>query len=313
MASLVGAMRRIKENPSDLIDPDVVVESCARHYPDWRDRVLSPVRTLEAFAMQIAHGNTAIAHVVRLTGAEFSESAYCQARQRVPVDVFRDVLRTATTRLLGQARGATGTWKGHRTFLADGTGCDTPETPELQLYFGQPPIPGPGLGFPVAHVLTLFDAPSGLLLDTVVSRYATQDVTKMSGFHPHLHEGDVVVTDRGICAYTYVAMLAARGVHAVCRAHQARTIPYPASSGPREKYAYGRHCHKTPILVERLGDQDQVVELLKPRNRPKWMTPEAFAQIPAAMTVRVLKFRIHQPGFRTEEIEIMTTLLDAAK
>lgn len=313
MASLVSATRRIKDDPGSIIDSAFVEESCARRYPAWRDRVLSPLRTLEAFATQIAHGNTAIAHVVRLMNGEFSESAYCQARQRLPVDVFRDLLRATTARQLGEAREATGTWKGHRTYTADGTGCDMPETPELQQHFGQPPHPGPGLGFPVGHVLTLFDAASALLLDMVVSKYATQDVTKMSEFHPHLGEGDVVITDRGICAYVYIAMLAARKIHTVCRAHQARMIPYPASSGPREKYAYGRHRRKTPILMERLGDQDQVVELVKPHNRPKWMTAEAFARIPATMAVRVLKFTISEPGFRTREIEIMTTLLDAAK
>lgn len=313
MASLVSATLRIKDNPSSLIDPRIVAESCANRKHHWRDRVLSPLRTLEAFATQIAHGNTAMAHVVRLMNNEFSESAYCQARQRLPVEVFRDVLSATTARQLGEARQTTGTWKGHRTFLADGTGPDMPETPELQVYFGQPSNPGPGLGFPVGHVLVLLDAPSALLLDMIVSPYATQDVTKMSEFHPYLREGDVVITDRGICSYTYIATLAARGVHVVCRAHRARPMTYPASSGPREKYAYGRQCRKTPILVERLGQQDQVVELLKPRNRPKWMTAEAFAQIPATLTVRVLKFRISEPGFRTREIEIMTTLLDAAK
>ena len=312
MASLPDVARRIKDDPASLIDSVLVAESCSRRHPAWRDRVLSPRRTLEAFATQIAHGNTAIAHVVRLAGGEFTESAYCQARQRLPVQVFRDVLRDTTARQLGAARAATGTWKGLHTFIADGTGCDMPEVPELQRHFGQPPNPGPGRGFPIAHVLTLFDAPSGLLLDMVVSPYATQDVTKMADFHSHLGPGDLVITDRGICAYVYIAMLAARGVHVVCRAHQGRTIPYPASPGPRETLPYNRHRRKTPILVERLGDRDQVVELLKPTNRPGWMTPGAFAAIPSKLTVRVLKFRVHEPGFRTKEIELMTTLLDGA-
>ena len=223
------------------------------------------------------------------------------------------MLRDTTERQLATARGATGTWKGLRTLIADGTGCDMPEVPELQLQFGQPPIPGPGLGFPVAHVLTLFDAPSGLLLDTVVSAYATQDVTKMANLLPHVGPGDLVITDRGICAYAYIAMLFTQGAQVVCRAHSGRKIPYPASTERGEKYSYNRCRRKTPVLVERLGEQDQVVELFKPHNRPTWLTAEAFAAIPAKLTVRVLKFKIEEPGFRTKEIELMTTLLDATK
>lgn len=135
----------------------------------------------------------------------------------------------------------------------------------------------------------------------------------MSELQSHRQDGDIVITDRGIGSYVYAAMLNARGVHSVCRLHQGRTISYPASSGPREKHADDRHRRSTPILMERLGDHDQVVELVKPHNRPKWMTPEDFAKIPATMAVRVLRFKISQPGFRTQEIQIVTTLLDSVK
>ena len=312
MISIADAVRRIKDDPFALIDPSAVTEACARVHLSWRNRVLTPVHTLAFFALQILHGNTAIAHVARLAGGGFSESAYCQARQRIPTAVFRDVLHAMTSRWLGDARASTGTWKGHRTFTADGTGCDMPETPDLQTHFGQPTVPGPGRGFPVAHVLTLFDAASGLLLGMPVSRYATHDMTRISQVYPHLSAGDVLVTDRGICSYVHLAQLTQRGVHAVCRAHASRPMPYPAPAGPPEKYTYNRHRHKVPILVETLGEHDQVVALRKPHNRPGWMRAEDFAAVPSTLVVRVLKYRVRVPGFRTREVELMTTLRDAA-
>lgn len=338
MASIVDAALRIKNDPSMLIDPEVVHRACEAANHDWRDRVLDPLHTIEAFALQIAHGNTAIADLVRLSPREFSESAYCQARGRLPVGVFRAMLSEATARLIAAARGidtdfkdgpkapdaasvakaaenqwATGTWKGHRTLIADGTGIDMPDTPDLQTHFGQPVNQKPGCGFPVAHGLPLFDAHSGLVLDMIVSPFETHDLTKMPLLHPHLKKDDILLADRIFGAYTHIAMLRALEVHGLFRAHHGRTIPYPASTEAREKYPYNRHRRQTPILVEVLGVQDQVVELVKPHIRSPWLSAEQFAQIPATMRVRVLKFKVQEKGFRSREIELMTTLLDAKR
>jgi hypothetical protein len=56
-----------------------------------------------------------------------------------------------------------GTWRGHRTWIVDGTGVSTPDTPAPQRAFGQPSNPAMGCGFPVARVLPLFHAGTRLL------------------------------------------------------------------------------------------------------------------------------------------------------
>jgi hypothetical protein len=311
MVSMTQAASRIKDDPSALIDPGVVAGACARAGHTWRERVLNPLRTMQAFAVQVAHGNTAAAHLVRLLGGGFSESAYCQARQRLPVGVFRAVLNSCTKRLLGRARADAGTWRGLRTYIADGTGCDMPDTPELQGHFGQPVNQRQGCGFPLAHVLTLFDADSGFLLDTAVSPYGGADLTTMHRVHPRLSPGDLLIGDRGLGGYCHTAALLERGVHSLFRSPGGRVFAFPAQTGPRERHTYNRHRRKTPILVERVGPDDQVVELVKPHNRAAWMTPEQFARVPATMKVRVLRYRVQEPGFRTRHVELMTTLLDA--
>jgi hypothetical protein len=74
MANLLCALARIKSDPSLLLDPAVIDSACRRARHRFRRCVLDPVLTLAAFLAQIAHGNTALTHVVRLFGARFNAS-----------------------------------------------------------------------------------------------------------------------------------------------------------------------------------------------------------------------------------------------
>ena len=62
-----------------------------------------------------------------------------------------------------------------------------------------------------------------------------------------------------------------------------------------------------------LGENDQVVEWLKPtrKYKPNWMTDEQFAALPESVVVRELRYTIHEKGFRAKEITLVTTLIDA--
>ena len=57
-----------------------------------------------------------------------------------------------------------GRWLGHRTFWADGCSFSMSDTPELQAYLGQPGGQKPGGGFPVAHLMALVHARTGMIL-----------------------------------------------------------------------------------------------------------------------------------------------------
>ncbi len=103
MASMHDRAERIKEDPGLLIEPAEVARACVAAGHRWRERELGPLETLSAMALQMLHGNTAIAHVVRLMGDHFSESAYCQARARLPVAVVRaQQVRWVTQRSVNQ-------------------------------------------------------------------------------------------------------------------------------------------------------------------------------------------------------------------
>ena len=51
----------------------------------------------------------------------------------------------------------------------------------------------------------------------------------------------------------------------------------------------------------------------KPRKvvRKPWMTADAYAKLPGRLVVRQLRYPVGRPGFRTKEVTLVTTLLDA--
>ena len=57
---------------------------------------------------------------------------------------------------------------------------------------------------------------------------------------------------------------------------------------------------------------DQVVEYFKPVRCPVWMSADEYWKLPESIMVRELRYRITAPGFRTREVTLVTTLLDAA-
>lgn len=309
MASMRARLGRIKDDPAVLIDPGTVERACREAGHRWRERTLDPVRTLQAFALQVAHGNTAIAHIVRLTGGRFTESAYCQARARLPVAVLRAVLDESVT------RGIHGDdpWRGHRVVLIDGTGVSAPDTPELRGALGVHSNCAQRCGLPLAKVLTVFGAHDGRLLGLHIAPGSSGDLKHAGDLHPALAPGDVLVGDRGLCAYTHLAELARIGCHGLFRMASCRAMPFPARRGKRRPLKYNRHRRGEPILVELIARDDQVVEIVKPHNRPEHMTPERFAAIPGTLVVRALRYTATGPGVRTRQITLLTTLTDAAK
>ena len=59
----------------------------------------------------------------------------------------------------------------------------------------------------------------------------------------------------------------------------------------------------------RLGPDDHLVTWHRPQ-RPTWMSPEPYEQIPETMTLRELRFEVTIPGRRVETLTVVTTLTD---
>ena len=60
-----------------------------------------------------------------------------------------------------------------------------------------------------------------------------------------------------------------------------------------------------------LGVQDPRVVWLKPKTCPSWLTREMLAALLASLVLREVRYDVGTPGFRTRQITLITTLLDA--
>lgn len=318
MVSIDAALARIKSDWALLFSEAWLAELLRSLEVRARRRVLDPVTTILVFFLQVLHRNTAMTHLPRLCGKRFTPGAYCQARQRLPLAALRRLLRATGQALRsGPPAGATsaaprdGRWRGHRVVLLDASSCSMPDTPALQQRFGQPGGQQPGCGFPVARLLMLVDAHSGLVLDVVVSPLRTHDLTHAAQVHPQLLAGDVAVADRAFCSYAHVAQLQQRGVFVVFRLHQRLKVRF-GRSGPPDA-ARARRRAATFDFVLRCGPRDQVVTWHRPQRGSRTMTAAAHAALPPHLTVRLLRYDIWQRGFRTRRVTLLTTLVDARR
>ena len=159
---IVTILDRLRQDLADDLTPDAIKLACNEEKYSWRERLLNPVTTVYLFILQILHGNTACQHAVHFGGWNFTDSAYCAARKRLPLGVLHRLMgRVAQT---CRTAGDASTWFGHRVWLLDGSSFSMSDTPELQATFGQPGGQRRGCGFPVAKFLALFDLATGMLL-----------------------------------------------------------------------------------------------------------------------------------------------------
>jgi hypothetical protein len=313
--SINTILQRFSGEWAALLPPDAILTVCRDiGYTAWRDRVLTPVTTVQLFLLQILHGNTACSHLPQLSGLRFSAAAYGQARARLPLRFF-DLLLERFGRAVQQSALDEGRWHGHRTFLGDGSGCSLPDTPALQAAFGQPTAQRPGCGFPVARLLGLFHAGSGVLLKLVIAPLLTHDLAQVQAVHPSLQEGDVLVADRGLCSFAHVALLVQVGVHAVLRVGARHMVDFtPGRPFVRPSVRRTSAVKGVPRSrwLKALGVHDQLVVWLKPTTCPSWLSREALESLPESLVLRELRYDTGRPGCRTRQITLVTTLLDAA-
>ena len=305
-------LKTLRQDLAAVLGRDFIHDACRAAGHTWcATCLLTPAAIIHWFLVQVLHGNTALTHVSLMAGRAFTATAFCQARARLPLAVFQAVLR-AVIQVLVPATEVTALWLGHRVLLIDGSSFSMPDTPVLQAHFGQPSNQAKGCGFPVAHILALFHAGTGLLLEVAAAPLCTHDMAGIVGVLPLLKAGDVLVADRGFCSFAHLALLIGKDVHAVFRLHQKQIVDFtPGRAHARPGQKRAPKGMPRSRWIRALGLSDQVVEYFKPARGPGWLSAAAYAALPESYLVRELRYRIEVPGFRTREVTLVTTLLDA--
>ncbi len=144
MAAIDHALSCIRQDGSDLLRPDRINQLARESGHAFRDTTLTPGQTLLLFVRQVAHGNVACSAVSHLAGHDFSDSAWCQARARLPIDLVHRVHECVVEaarrelELAGDVGAGSYRWRGHRVHVVDGTSDSMPDTPELRSHYGVP-------------------------------------------------------------------------------------------------------------------------------------------------------------------------------
>ena len=233
-------------------------------------------------------------HLAPLAKAKAIETGnYCRARAKLPEKALRRL--TSQTAVAAEAAvPESWRWKGRKVFLVDGTTASMPDTAANQAAYPQPQAQATGVGFPLMRVVVIFSLATAMVHDAAFGPYAgkeTGETALLRQIFASLAQDAVLVADRYYCSYWMVALAQARGIDVVFRLHQLRNHDFRQG--------------------KRLGVNDREVLWHKP-NCPEWMTAEEYATMPATLTLRMVRQRVLEPGFRLRRLTVVTTLSSQA-
>jgi hypothetical protein len=280
-----------------LLPPQLL--AATEEAPNCRERVFPLWLTLECFLWQMLKPSTACREVVRAVQALFQvqgqgrvdegTSAYVQARQRLPKERLEKAL-THTAHTADQRVGAQGQLHGRPVKVADCSTTQLPDTKKNQKRYPQPSSQKPGCGFPLIKFLVLFSLSSGAILRVALGHWRNHDLRLLHGLWDALEKGDILLGDRAYGEYLTLATLPAKGVDVVSRLHGGRKVDYRKA-------------------VQRLGRHDALFQWHRGYQKSKILNAQQWKQVPAQITVRILRFDALIRR-RKKRITLVTTLLD---
>src|SRR5208282_3040740 len=144
---------------------------------------------------------------------------------------------------------------------------------------------------PLLKIVGVFSLASGALLGYAKGNKHAAELPLLFRLRQLFQRGDLLLGDRGFCSYVLMALLEMMGVACLFRLHQAR--PDDLRGGIR------------------LGKNDRLVVWRKPQQKPRYLPKALWRRVPEELTVRVLRVKVHLPGFRTKTVTLVTTLSDA--
>jgi len=267
--------------------------------PNSRARVYSRRVTFWTFLYQVLNPGSSCRNAVRKVMAWFAllgrpevsedDSPYCQARRRLDRDTLQRALHASAQ---AAERRAPHQWRFHgkEVLVGDGTTCTAADTRDNQRAYPQSARQEPGCGFPLVRWVALFSLATGSLLEVALGNKHKAELTLFRKIWDTLKAGMIFLADRGFCDFVTVAALLQRQVDSVLRLNATR------------HYDFRRG--------KRLGPYDRLVTWSKPQRKPRTATRKLWRGLPEVITLRLIRYPVTVPGFRAQEIILVTTLLD---
>ncbi len=338
--TLASLLLRVKDDPTRIVDPHVFGAAAASldharqlelFGPARRSRVLTPLMTVTAVIVQALHGNTALCDLGRKTGLHVTASAFCRARQRVPLALFEALaVRMAhglleRTEDVGDSGGSSGgdsggdsggssggRWHGWRVFLLDGTSVSMPDTEANAEHFGKPFDSGTRRPLlPVGHLLGMVDLATGLIVRVCVHRWNTHDLQSCPKMHeelaaPALGPGDLLLADRAFGGLTHLAAVMYSGLDAVLRVKEKGHLGGKAAGGRGGRTSGGMPRLRGAVTVTILEDTWVTRKLT--RQCPPWLDPVMFVDLGPKVRFRRVVYTLQASGYRSRRVCLHTSV-----
>jgi putative transposase len=289
---------------ADVLTAHDIDDACAAEALTFGNTAKSfwtPALTLWTFLSQVLHADKSCrAAVARAVVAlalsrdpqDVDTGNYCRARAKLTVPLLQRLTVQVGDALEAEAPAAW-RWQGRHVVLVDGFTVTLPDTAENQKVYPQPNTQKPGLGLPLMRAVVLLGLATAALQGLAFGPYQGKEsgeTARLRTLLDRLAPGTIVLADRFYCSYFMVVLLRARGVDVVLRLHQRRASDFRCG--------------------QRLGPNDHLITWSRPQ-RPAWMDEELYAVMPESITVREVRKKVTQAGYRVEELTVVTTLLDA--
>jgi hypothetical protein len=287
-----------------LLPQDRILKAFGTARAVWQGWVYTPAITVWVFLSQcLSPDHSCRDAVARLIAWRLARGfsrcsadtgAYCTARGDLPEEAIHALARDTGRQVEGESP-QTWLWHGRKVRVVDGSTITMPDTAENQAAYPQQKTQKPGCGFPIARILVIFSLATGTVLEAAIGKYQGKQTGENSLFrklYDAMEEGDIILADRYFSGWSDIALPLVRGIDIVVRKHQLR----------RTDFRTGK----------RLGKDDHLIVWTRPQ-RPRWMSVGQYVTLPDELTLREVRIRVAQKGFRTRSLVVVTTLLDAEK
>ena len=261
-----------------------------RHYTRWR--------TFWCLLWQSLNPDASGREVVRQLQALFGlengpnlsedDGAYCRAKARLPLTEFPKVL-AATAKAADRLAPALSLLQGRPLKAIDGSAVTLPDTPKNRKAY--PPLQcAERPSFPMMRIVVFFSLLSGAISLVAQGSLGVSELALFGSLMSQLAKGDILLGDRGFGCYPVIALLQhSLGVDFI---------------GRTTRRIDGRR------RLKRLAKNDWLVLWKKSAKASPWLSPLQWAGLPVQMTLRAVKGRCDQKGFRVRQVTLVTTLLD---
>ena len=285
----------------ELLSEAMIIEALKAEEIKYRRRLFDPFVTLWTFLSQVLDSDktcqNAVSRVITWLATENAQipsvdtSAYCQARKRLSEKLLQRLFGQVAQGLENQVTPEH-LWCGRHVKVIDGSTVSMPDTHVNQKAYPQPSSQAEGCGFPLAKIGVLFSLATGGAVALVINVVNTHDIKLARMIYQFLNPGDVLLGDCAFCSYADMFFIKNNDCDAVFRLSQTR------------KHEIERGRRKP------LKSYEAIEVWHKPKSRPKSLSLAEFISLPKTLTIRVIKYYIPSPGFRTKYVILATTLLD---